>query len=76
MWLERFVIIIGPPSHDYIPYAWGVYWPSWVEWGITAGSFSLFFFLFLIYTKLVPTVSINEVKANVEPPLRRLQEAG
>ena len=62
MWLERFVIIIGPLSHEYIPYDWGRYWPSWVEWGILLGSFSFFFFLFLLFVKFLPSLSITEMK--------------
>ena len=62
MWLERFVIIIGSLAHDYIPYNWGTYMPSWVEIGITAGSFAWFFLWFLLFVKLFPSVSISEVK--------------
>lgn len=68
MWLERFVIIIDPPAHDWIPYDWGIYWPSLVEWGILAGTISFFFFLFLLYSKLAPTISITETKEELRPP--------
>ncbi len=71
MWMERFIIIIGPPSHDFIPYAWGTYAPSLTEWGILIGSFSLFAFMFLLYAKLIPTVSIAEMKeSSLAPPSR------
>jgi Ni/Fe-hydrogenase subunit HybB-like protein len=37
MWYERFVIIIGSVAHDFLPHAWGLYSPSWVEFGIMIG---------------------------------------
>ncbi|MBI4830582.1 MAG: polysulfide reductase NrfD [Candidatus Lindowbacteria bacterium] len=65
MWFERFVIIVTSLSQDYDPYAWGTYWPSIVEWGITLGSFGLFFFLFGTLSKIFPVVAMGEVKALV-----------
>ncbi len=62
MWLERFVIIVTTLSRDFDPYAWGTYTPSFVEIGITAGSFGIFFLLFLIFAKTLPVLSITEVK--------------
>lgn len=70
MWLERFVIIIGPVAHGYDPYSWGIYWPSWVEWGILWGSFSTLAFCFLLFSKYLPTISITEIKEDLEPPRR------
>jgi len=62
MWYERFVIIVTSVAHDFIPYAWGFYRPSGIEWGIMLGSFSLFFFLFLLFVKHLPSVSMTEIK--------------
>jgi molybdopterin-containing oxidoreductase family membrane subunit len=62
MWLERFVIIVTSLARDYNPYAWGTYVPSFVEIGITLGSFGLFFTLFLLFTKLLPILSMTELK--------------
>jgi molybdopterin-containing oxidoreductase family membrane subunit len=70
MWFERFVIIIGSVAHEFDPYSWGLYAPSWVEYGILLGSFSLFFFLFLLFAKYLPSVSIAEVKESLPPPVR------
>jgi Ni/Fe-hydrogenase subunit HybB-like protein len=65
MWYERFVIIIGGSAHDYMPNAWGLYSPSLIEYGILMGSFSMFFFLFLLFVKHLPSVSITELKEGV-----------
>jgi molybdopterin-containing oxidoreductase family membrane subunit len=62
MWWERFVIIIGGVAHDFPPHAWGLYWPRPVEYCILIGSFSLFFFLFLLFCKHLPSVSMTEIK--------------
>jgi Ni/Fe-hydrogenase subunit HybB-like protein len=62
MWYERFVIIIGGVAHDFMPHAWGEYSPSLVEYGILLGSFSMFFFLFLLFVKHLPSISMTELK--------------
>ncbi|MDQ1270532.1 MAG: hypothetical protein QG618_1842 [Thermodesulfobacteriota bacterium] len=62
MWFERFVIIAGSVAHDFLPNAWGHYSPTWVEGGIMVGAFSLFFFLFLLFVKHLPSVSMTEMK--------------
>lgn len=62
MWYERFVIIVGSAAHQFDPYSWGYYSPTWVEFGIMIGSFSLFFFLFLLFAKFIPTISMTEMK--------------
>ena len=69
MWSERFVIIIASLAHEYIPFAWGLYRPSWVELSVVAGTFAWFFLWFLLFAKFLPVVSITEVKELVEPPL-------
>jgi Ni/Fe-hydrogenase subunit HybB-like protein len=62
MWMERFVIIIGSVSHDFLPHAWGLYAPSMIEYGILLGSFCLFFFLFVLFVKHLPSISMTEMK--------------
>ena len=66
MWFERFVIIVGSVAHDFIPYAWGLYKPSGIEFGIMVGSFCLFFFLFVLFVKHMPSVSMTEMKETVQ----------
>jgi len=70
MWFERYVIIVGSVAHEYDPYSWGLYSPSWVEFGILLGSFGLFFFLFLLFVKFLPSISMTEVKEHLAPPVR------
>lgn len=71
MWLERVFIVVGSTSHDFLPHNWGQYAPTWVEVSITLGSFAWFFFWFLLFTKVFPTVAISDVKEDLvrdDPP--------
>jgi molybdopterin-containing oxidoreductase family membrane subunit len=65
MWVERFVIIVSSLARDFDPYAWGTYSPSFVEVGITLGSFGLFFTAYLIFLKTLPVLSITEIKEHL-----------
>ncbi len=62
MWFERYVIIIGSLSREYIPDTWGLYVPSPAELSILVGSFCWFSMFFLIFLKIFPVVAIAEVK--------------
>lgn len=75
MWFERWVIILSSPGHGFDPYSWGVYiGPTWVEWGIIIGSFGMFFFLFLLFAKFFPSVSMAELKEEMPEPSRASQK--
>ena len=66
IWVERYVIVVSSLTHGFDPANWmGVYRPTWVEGAMTAGSFALFFLLFLLFVKLFPVVSIHETKAEM-----------
>lgn len=76
MWFERFIIIVTSLARDYDPYTWGLYRPTWVDISITAGSFGWFFLWFLLFAKLLPVVSIVEVKEQLPPPMMGDAESG
>ena len=63
MWFERFVIIVGSLQRDYLPSAWATYAPSWIEIATFAGTFGLFFTLFLLFCRFLPMIAVAEVKA-------------
>jgi Ni/Fe-hydrogenase subunit HybB-like protein len=65
MWFERFVIIIGSVGHGFMPHAWDLYSPTRIEYGIMAGSFSLFFLLFVLFVKHMPSLAMSELKESV-----------
>ncbi len=70
MWFERFVIIVTSLAQEYEPWQWGNYQPSWVEMAILAGSFAWFFMWFLLFMRVLPPVSIAELKEVLPAPLR------
>jgi molybdopterin-containing oxidoreductase family membrane subunit len=62
MWLERFLIIVPTLSHPRLTFNWGSYSPTWVEVMIMTGSFSYFVFLYALFVKVFPIVSVWEYK--------------
>ena len=63
MWFERFVIVITSLSRDFLPSSWGYYKPTFWDFSLLAGSFGLFFTLFLLFCRYLPMVAMAEVKA-------------
>ena len=63
MWLERFVIIVGSLSHDFLPSSWGGYTPTWVDLSILAGSLGLFGLLYLLFLRFLPLAALSEIRA-------------
>lgn len=62
MWFERYVITITSLHRDFLPSNWGQYAWSFYDAAVLFGSFGMFLTLFLLYLRLVPAVSIAEVK--------------
>ena len=62
MWFERFVIIVASLNRDFLPSSWFIYIPTWVDLSMLAGSFALFFTLFLLFCRYLPMVAVHEVK--------------
>jgi len=67
MWLERFLIVVPSLGHKYLPYSWGVYRPRPVELMITVATFAAMTLLYVLFSKLVPIISIWEMKAGQHP---------
>jgi len=63
MWWERFVIIVQSLNRTFLPSSWALYWPTYVDVAMFAGSFGLFFTLFLLFCRFMPIVAIAEVKS-------------
>ena len=62
MWMERFVIVIQSLHHDYLPSKWEIYLPTRWDWATLLGSYGLFFVLFLLFVRLVPSIAIAEMR--------------
>ena len=65
MWLERFVIIAGSLRVNFEPSQWGPYRPSITEIMITVGAFAWFVGLFSLFSRLLPIISMTELKEGI-----------
>jgi len=67
MWLERYIIVVASLRVPQMPYPNPArYFPSWIEIAITAGSLALFALLIAIFVKVVPVMSIWEIREHEE----------
>lgn len=62
MWFERFVIIVTSLHRDFLPSSWGMFYPTIFDIGILLGSLGLFFTLYLLFVRVLPVISISEIK--------------
>lgn len=62
MWLERILITTTTPSHGHLPSSWQIYTPTIWDWTLWFGTLGFFTLLFLIFVRLVPFISLHEVK--------------
>jgi Ni/Fe-hydrogenase subunit HybB-like protein len=62
MWTERFVIVVTSLHRDFTPSAWGMFYPTIVDWAILFGSIGLFFTLFYLFIRFLPMISIFEMR--------------
>jgi Ni/Fe-hydrogenase subunit HybB-like protein len=62
MWLERFVIIVISLHHGYLPSAWGMYTPTVWDFAQFFGSIGLFLTLLFLFIRLLPVISIFELR--------------
>ncbi|SEV85002.1 NrfD/PsrC family molybdoenzyme membrane anchor subunit [Luteibacter sp. 329MFSha] len=62
MWMERFMLIVTSLYRDYLPSSWGMFYPTWWDAAFLAGSIGLFALLFLLFVRLMPVLSIVELR--------------
>jgi Ni/Fe-hydrogenase subunit HybB-like protein len=62
MWLERFVIVVTSLHRDFLPSSWGMYYPTFWDWSTFAGTIGLFLTLFYAFVRLLPMISIFEIR--------------
>lgn len=62
MWLERYVIVITSTHRDFIPAMWDTAFGTHWDWLMLFGSLGLFFTLMLLFIRLLPAISIYEVR--------------
>jgi molybdopterin-containing oxidoreductase family membrane subunit len=74
MWLERYTIVVPTLSHPRLPWATPAYNATWVEVAITLGFGATFVFLYMLFTKFFPIISIWEVQEGRELALPEVVE--
>jgi molybdopterin-containing oxidoreductase family membrane subunit len=62
MWLERYVIIVSSLAQDNLVSSWRVFQGTRWDWATYAGTIGLFLFLFFLFIRLLPMISIFEVR--------------
>ncbi|HEY6199436.1 MAG TPA: NrfD/PsrC family molybdoenzyme membrane anchor subunit [Candidatus Binatia bacterium] len=62
MWLERYVIVVVSLSRDFMPSAWGTYSGTIWDYAIFIGTIGLFLTLMLVFVRLLPMISIFEMR--------------
>ncbi len=62
MWLERFVIVITSLHRDFLPSSWGMYWPTIWDWAVFAGTLGLFMTLIFLFIRVLPMITIFELR--------------
>ncbi len=62
MWLERLIIISLSLHRDYLPSTWAMYEPTIWDWLLYLGTFGVFLTLMLLFVRLLPSISMSEVR--------------
>ena len=62
MWLERFIIVITSLHRDFLPSSWGNYYPTQWDWATYAGTIGFFLVLMLLFVRVLPAISIFEIR--------------
>jgi molybdopterin-containing oxidoreductase family membrane subunit len=62
MWLERYMIIVSSLAQDFVPSSWGLFHATRWDWATYWGTIGLFMFLFFLFVRLLPMISIFEVR--------------
>ena len=70
MWTERFLIVVTSLHRDFMPSAWGMFYPTFWDWTQLLSSIALFVWLFLMFLRFLPAISIAEMRELVRDSAR------
>src|SRR5690349_10777482 len=62
MWMERVTIVVQSLHRDFLPSSWGLFVPTLWDWVFLLGSISTFAWLFLVFIRVLPAISISEMR--------------
>jgi Ni/Fe-hydrogenase subunit HybB-like protein len=63
MWFERYMIILTSLHRDFLPSSWGMFIPTPWDYLTFLTSAGLFIVLFLLFLRLLPMISMSEMRA-------------
>jgi len=66
LWVNRFLIVVPTLETPYLPIqdirpSWIHYSSTWVEWSLSAAGVAVFAILLMLFSKLIPIISISEM---------------
>ncbi len=62
MWLERYIIVVTSLHRDYLPSSWGMYSGTIWDWATFIGTIGLFLSLLFLFIRVLPMISIFEMR--------------
>jgi molybdopterin-containing oxidoreductase family membrane subunit len=71
MWMERVLIVVSSLHRDFLPSSWGLFIPSFWDWTILLGTLAAFAWLFLVFVRVLPSISISEMRLLVRESAER-----
>jgi Ni/Fe-hydrogenase subunit HybB-like protein len=62
MWLERFMIIVSSLAQDYVQSSWGLFHATRWDFATFFGTVGFFIFMFFLFVRVLPMISIFEMR--------------
>src|SRR3569833_385769 len=70
MWLERFVIVVTSLHRDFLPSSWQMYYPTIWDIFTYVGTLGFFMSAIFLFVRVLPMISIFEIRMLLPSPLR------
>jgi molybdopterin-containing oxidoreductase family membrane subunit len=68
MWLERYMIVVVSLHRDFMPSSWGMYAGTRWDYATFVGTIGLFIALLFLFIRVLPMISISELRELVPAP--------
>jgi molybdopterin-containing oxidoreductase family membrane subunit len=76
MWLERYVIVVTSLSRDFLPSSWSMYHGTFWDYATLFGSMGLFLSLVFLFIRILPVISIAEMRELVHEVQEHAGQSG
>ncbi len=75
MWLERYEIVVTSLHRDFLPSSWDMYAGTVWDWTLFIGTLGFFLALMFIFIRLLPMISMFEVRGLVSAKRGEMPES-